>query len=59
MEARGNARVVSARVPMANLFGYVTGLRGRTQGRAQASMRLGSYEPVPESLQAAQAEARA
>jgi elongation factor G len=59
MEARGTARVVSARVPMASLFGYVTGLRGRTQGRAQASMRLGSYEPVPEALQAARAEARA
>jgi elongation factor G len=58
MEARGPARVVSARVPMASLFGYVTGLRGRTQGRAQASMRLGSYEPVPESLQAPGAEAR-
>jgi elongation factor G len=58
MEARGVVRVVSARVPMANLFGYVNGLRGRTQGRAQASMRLGAYEPVPESLQTAQAEAR-
>lgn len=44
---------------MANLFGYVNGLRSRTQGRAQASMRLGAYEPVPESLQTAQAEARA
>ncbi|MBZ4421912.1 elongation factor G [Myxococcus sp. RHSTA-1-4] len=58
MEARGPVRIVSARVPMASLFGYVTSLRGRTQGRAQASMRLGSYEPVPESLHAAQAEAR-
>ncbi|MFP2963970.1 elongation factor G [Myxococcus sp. 1LA] len=60
MEARGVARLVSARVPMASLFGYVTGLRGRTQGRAQASMRLGAYEPVPEALQASfPAEARA
>ncbi len=58
MEARGPARVVSARVPMASLFGYVTGLRGRTQGRAQASMRLGAYEPVPDALQAQPAEAR-
>jgi elongation factor G len=58
MEARGPVRVVSARVPMASLFGYVTGLRGRTQGRGQATMRLGSYEPVPEGLQAPQAEAR-
>ncbi|MFY1825630.1 elongation factor G [Myxococcus fulvus] len=53
MEDRGNARVVSARVPMASLFGYVTSLRGRTQGRAQASMRLGEYEPLPEALQQA------
>ena len=59
MEARGALRVVSARVPMANLFGYVNGLRSRTQGRAQASIRLGAYEPVPESLQTAQAEAQA
>jgi elongation factor G len=59
MEARGPVRVVSARVPMASLFGYVTGLRGRTQGRGQASMRLGSYEPAPEGLQAPAAEARA
>ncbi|NTX53529.1 elongation factor G [Myxococcus sp. CA039A] len=59
METRGNARVVSARVPMASLFGYVTGLRGRTQGRAQASMRLGTYEPLPEVLQASLSEARA
>ncbi|GHG76359.1 elongation factor G [Comamonas sp. JC664] len=59
MEARGVVRLVNARVPMANLFGYVTGLRGRTQGRAQASMRLGAYEPVPEALQAAFIEARA
>ncbi|MCP3164102.1 elongation factor G [Myxococcus qinghaiensis] len=59
METRGNARVVSARVPMASLFGYVTGLRGRTQGRAQASMRLGTYEPLPDVLQASLSEARA
>ncbi len=59
MEARGVARVVSARVPMASLFGYVTSLRGRTQGRAQASMRLGAYEPVPEALQVARQDAHA
>ncbi|RKH61331.1 hypothetical protein, partial [Corallococcus aberystwythensis] len=52
MEARGPARCVSARVPMARLFGYVTSLRGRTQGRAQASMRLGTYEPVVEGASA-------
>ena len=44
---------------MARLFGYVTALRGRTQGRAQASMRLGTYEPVPEAVSTSSAEARA
>ncbi len=52
MEASGSVRRVSALVPMAHLFGYVTGLRGRTQGRATASMRLATYEPVPDALQA-------
>ncbi|RKH56312.1 elongation factor G [Corallococcus llansteffanensis] len=58
MEAKGTSRSVSARVPMARLFGYVTALRGRTQGRAQASMRLGAYEPVPDAVPASVAEAR-
>ncbi|WP_342381730.1 elongation factor G [Myxococcus stipitatus] len=49
METQGPARRVLARVPMASLFGYVTSLRGRTQGRGQASMRLGSYEPLPDA----------
>ena len=37
---------------MAHLFGYVTSLRGRTQGRASATLRLDTYEPVPDALQA-------
>jgi elongation factor G len=52
MEGHGSPRSVSARVPMADLFGYVTSLRGRTQGRASASLRLSAYEPVPDALQA-------
>ncbi|WNG21479.1 elongation factor G [Cystobacter fuscus] len=59
MEGHGATRSVSARVPMANLFGYVTSLRGRTQGRASASLRLAAYEPVPDALQASVLEARA
>jgi elongation factor G len=38
-------RVVLADVPLARLFGYVTDLRGRTQGRASASMRFAHYAP--------------
>ena len=45
-------RSIHARVPMAELFGYVTSLRGRTQGRASASMRLAAYEPLPDALEA-------
>ncbi|EPX55142.1 Translation elongation factor G [Cystobacter fuscus DSM 2262] len=59
LEGHGATRSVSARVPMANLFGYVTSLRGRTQGRASASLRLSAYEPVPDALQDSVLEARA
>ncbi|PTL83874.1 elongation factor G [Vitiosangium sp. GDMCC 1.1324] len=52
MEGHGAVRNVSALVPMASLFGYVTSLRGRTQGRASATLRLATYEPVPDALQA-------
>ncbi|WP_257448687.1 elongation factor G [Archangium lipolyticum] len=50
MEGGGTVRRVSALVPMAHLFGYVTSLRGRTQGRATATLRLATYEPVPDTL---------
>jgi elongation factor G len=50
MEGHGTVRNVSAQVPMASLFGYVTSLRGRTQGRAMATLRLANYEPVPDTL---------
>ncbi|WNG44616.1 elongation factor G [Archangium minus] len=52
MEGHGTVRRISALVPMASLFGYVTSLRGRTQGRASATLRLATYEPVPDALQA-------
>ncbi|MFO0614861.1 MAG: elongation factor G [Polyangiaceae bacterium] len=45
--ARGTARTVDARAPLAALVGYVTALRSLTQGRASASMTLAGYEPSP------------
>ena len=46
-EARGNAQVVSAFVPLANMFGYVNNLRSMSQGRAQFTMVFDHYEEVP------------
>jgi elongation factor G len=50
MEQRGNAQVVNAHVPIAEMFGYATDLRSRTQGRATYTMQFDSYQPVPESI---------
>ena len=50
MEARGNAQVVRAHVPLANMFGYATDLRSATQGRANYSMEFDHYEALPRSL---------
>jgi elongation factor G len=50
MEQRGNAQVISAHVPLAEMFGYATDLRSRTQGRATYTMQFDSYQPVPESI---------
>jgi elongation factor G len=47
MEPRGNAQVVNAHVPLAEMFGYVSTLRGLSQGRAQYTMIFSHYEPVP------------
>jgi elongation factor G len=47
MDLRGNARVVRALVPLAEMFGYATDLRSRTQGRAAYTMQFATYEPVP------------
>ena len=47
MEARGGSQIVNARVPLAEMFGYATELRSRTQGRATYSMHFDRYEPVP------------
>ncbi len=50
MEARGNAQVVSCRVPLAQMFGYATDLRSATQGRATYSMQFSNYEQAPKSV---------
>ena len=50
MEQRGNSQVVRAQVPLAEMFGYSTDLRSRTQGRATYSMQFNSYQEVPESV---------
>jgi len=50
MDQRGNARVVSAMVPLANMFGYVNTLRSMSQGRAQYSMQFDHYEQVPQAV---------
>jgi elongation factor G len=50
MDTRGNARVISAMVPLATMFGYVNNLRSVSQGRAQFTMHFDHYEPVPRSV---------
>jgi elongation factor G len=47
-ETRGNAQVVTAFVPLANMFGYVSTLRSFSQGRAQFTMQYDHYEQVPQ-----------
>jgi elongation factor G len=49
-EARGNAVVVNAMVPLANMFGYVSQLRSMSQGRAQYTMQFDHYEQVPQAV---------
>ncbi len=50
MEQRGNSQVIRAQVPLAEMFGYATDLRSRTQGRATYSMQFNSYQEVPDSV---------
>jgi elongation factor G len=50
MDSRGNARVIDARVPLANMFGYVNNLRSMSQGRAQFTMQFDHYEQVPQAV---------
>ena len=50
MNPRGNANVIDAMVPLANMFGYVNNLRSLTQGRANYSMQFDHYEQVPSNV---------
>ncbi len=50
IEERGNAKVISAMVPLANMFSYVNTLRSMSQGRAQYTMHFDHYERVPQSV---------
>jgi elongation factor G len=50
LEPRGNAQVIRARVPLAEMFGYATDLRSTTQGRATFTMQFDRYEEVPQSI---------
>jgi elongation factor G len=50
METRGGSQVINARVPLAQMFGYATDIRSRTQGRGSYSMHFDRYEPAPASV---------
>ena len=50
MDARGNAQVIKAMVPLANMFGYVNNLRSMSQGRAQYTMIFDHYDQVPQAV---------
>ncbi|MDR1032171.1 MAG: elongation factor G [Holosporales bacterium] len=50
MDQRGNARVLSAIVPLAEMFGYVNNLRSMSQGRAQYTMQFARYDLVPQQV---------
>jgi elongation factor G len=58
MEERGLARVVKAKVPLAEMFGYTTTLRSMTQGRASSTMEFDHYEVVPPQVAATIVAAR-
>jgi elongation factor G len=50
MEQRGNAQVISAHVPLAEMFGYATDVRSNTQGRATYTMQFERYDEVPPNI---------
>ena len=50
MEARGNAQVINAMVPLANMFGYINNLRSMSQGRASYTMQFDHYDQVPSNV---------
>lgn len=50
MEDRANTKLIRAKVPLGEMFGYATDLRSQTQGRASYTMQFDSYEAVPKSI---------
>jgi elongation factor G len=50
MEQRGNAQVITAYVPLAEMFGYATDVRSTTQGRATYTMQFERYDEVPSGV---------
>ena len=50
MDDRGNAKVINANVPLAEMFGYVSSLRSMTQGRGQPTMQFSHYDQVPNNV---------
>ena len=50
MDDRRGAKVVSAKVPLSQMFGYVTDLRTITSGRATSTMEFSHYEPAPQNV---------
>lgn len=51
MELRNGAQIIHGYVPLAEMFGYSTDLRSKTQGRGVYSMETDHYEPVPKNVQ--------
>jgi elongation factor G len=50
MEQRGKAQIVTAEVPLAEMFGYATDVRSNTQGRATYTMQFDRYQVVPPNI---------
>ena len=50
MEARAGTQVIAAKVPLAQMFGYATDLRSRTQGRATYTMHFSHYDETPKNI---------
>ncbi len=50
MDTRGNAQVIKAKVPLSEMFGYVTQLRSLTSGRATSTMEFSHYNPAPNNI---------
>jgi elongation factor G len=49
-DSRGNANVIAAMVPLANMFGYINTLRSMTSGRATFAMSFDHYDSVPQNI---------